>query len=137
MSTTTTDNTSTTTAAIVPKEEQIPYMTWFNREGLKDLLIAYKHLVEYQCCVAACYCPMIFCLPRTVAPPTASEKSAVDAMIGKERMMLIRMKRLITEMERSCDKFATELGVSGWVNTQWNNGGCGNGDDNTDAGNAN
>ena len=136
MSTTTTDN-STAVATVVPKEEQLPFMTQFNREGLRDLLIAHEHLAEYQRRMAACYCPMLFCPPRTVAPPTASEKSALDAMITKERRMIIRMKRMITEMERSCDEFIAELGVSGWANTQWNNGGWGNGDDNSDAGNAN
>ena len=132
----TTTNNSAAPTAVVPKEEQLPFMTQFNREGLKDLLIAYEHLAEYQRRVAACYCPMLFCAPRTVAPPTASEKSALDAMISKERRMIIRMKRMLTEMERSCDEFTAELGVSGWANTQWNNGGWGNGDDNSDGGHA-
>ena len=132
MSITTTNNT-----AVVVKDEPTPFGSYFSREGLKDLLAAYEHLSEYQRRVAVCYSPIILCPPRTVAPLTASEKTTIDAMITKERMLIRKMRRLLSEMERSCDEFAAELGVSGWANTQWNNGGWGNGDDNSDAGNAN
>ena len=133
MSTTTNNNTT----AVVPKEELTPFGSYFSREGLKDLLAAYEHLAEYQRRVAVCYSPIILCLPRTVAPPTASEKTTLDAMITKERMLIRKMRRLLSEMERSCDEFAAELGVSGWAHTQWNNGGWGNKDETSDAGNAN
>jgi hypothetical protein len=115
----TTNNTTATNT-----NDDISFMKMFNRGGLKDLVVAHQHAVNYIGTVAHIYNPMIYTLPKEVAKPTTAEKATLARMLRREKEIMGKIKRLIEGAEKECDELLAELGfgdtgeTTGW-NTGW------------------
>jgi hypothetical protein len=100
----------------------ISFMQLFNRRGLKDLVVAHQHIVEYVGTVAHVYNPMIYTIPKDIPQPTTDEKAALARTLRREKEIMWKIKRLIDGAEKDCDELLAELGFGNTWETGWNTG---------------
>jgi hypothetical protein len=112
-------STSTTTTA----NDDIAFAEMFNRSGLKQLVVAHQHTIDYMGTVANVYNPMIYTLPKNVAEPTKAEKKVIAKMLKREKEIMGKIRRLIEVAEKDCDELLAEIGFANpWEAAGWNNG---------------
>jgi hypothetical protein len=112
-------STSTTTTA----NDDIAFTEMFNRSGLKQLVVAHQHTIDYMGTVANVYNPMIYTLPKNVVQPTKAEKAVIAKMLKREKEIMGKIRRLIEVAEKDCDELLAEIGFANpWEAAGWNNG---------------
>jgi hypothetical protein len=116
----TTNNTTANTAA--DTKDDIAFTKMFNRSGLKQLVIAHQHTIDYMGTVANIYNPMVYMLPKEVAEPTTVEKAVLAKMIKREKNLMGKIKRLIEVAEKDCDELLAKIGFRNTWATGWNDG---------------
>jgi hypothetical protein len=102
--------------------EDISFAKMFNRRGLKDLVVAHQHAVEYVGTVAHVYSPLIYTLPKDIPEPTTEEKVALARTLRREKEIMGKIKRLIDGVEKDVDELLAELGFGNTWETGWNTG---------------
>jgi hypothetical protein len=102
--------------------KDISFAKMFNRRGLKDLVVAHQHAVEYVGTVAHVYNPLIYTLPKDILEPTTEEKAALARMLRREKEIMGKIKRLIDGAEKDVDELWAKLGFGNTWETGWNTG---------------
>jgi hypothetical protein len=109
---------NTTTAA----NNDITFTEMFNRSGLKQLVVAHQHTIDYMGTVANIYNPMVYTLPKEVAKPTKAENAVLAKMLRREKDLMGKIKRLLEVAEKDCDELLTEIGFRNTWAAGWNDG---------------
>jgi hypothetical protein len=84
--------------------KDISFAKMFNRRGLKDLVVAHQHAVEYIGTVAHVYNPMIYTLPKDIPQPAKDKKAALARTLRREKEIMGKIKRLIDGAEKDCNE---------------------------------
>jgi hypothetical protein len=109
---------NTTTTA----NNNITFTEMFNRSGLKQLVVAHQHTIDYMGTVANIYNPMIYTLLKEVAKPTKAEKAVLAKMLRREKDLMGKIKRLLEVAEKDCDELLAEIGFGNTWAAGWNDG---------------
>lgn len=78
-------NTSSATSTTTTAFEEPSALHYFNRGGVKTLLEAHMHIVDYVSRLANVYYPAIYAPPKGTMKPTEAEKAALAKTIKREK----------------------------------------------------
>ena len=99
--------------------DAVPYSKMFNHDRLRHIIDAHQSLSDYYGVMAHIYNPLVYAPPKAVNPPTTTEKKMLERMLIREMEMMWKIRRLIAEMEESCNELCNEINPTRWRNTGW------------------